>query len=109
MKEGGEDLKYELLDILACPIDKSYPLKLFVLSEERREVKTKDGVVSWVEVVDGVLACPSCGRWYPIIDEIPELLPDELRDRDREIKFLEKHARKLPEEIVRKGLPFNLG
>lgn len=102
-------MKYELLDILACPIDKSYPLKLYTLSEEKREAKTKEGVVSWNEVVEGVLVCPNCGRWYPIIDEIPELLPDELRDRDREVKFLEKNAKKLPEEVVKKGLPFNLG
>lgn len=38
------------------------------------------------EIREGILVCPDCRRWYPIVDFIPELLPDHLRDwaRDRE-------------------------
>ena len=61
-------MKPELLDILACPICKSYPLTL--------EIKKEDND----EIVEGILTCPKCKRWYPIKNEIPELLPDELRD-----------------------------
>jgi hypothetical protein len=46
----------ELLEILACPICK-------------REVKLKGDK----------LVCIKCGREYPIIDGIPNMLPDELR------------------------------
>jgi len=61
-------MKRELLKILACPICKSYPLKL--------KVTKKVGS----EIVEGILTCPKCNRWYPIHNEIPELLPDELRE-----------------------------
>ncbi|MDP6460031.1 MAG: Trm112 family protein [Candidatus Hydrothermarchaeota archaeon] len=27
-----------------------------------------------------VLVCVDCKRWYPIIDDIPHMLPDDLRD-----------------------------
>ncbi len=30
-------------------------------------------------VVDGALTCRKCKRWYPIIGEIPRMLPDDMR------------------------------
>lgn len=39
-----------------------------------------------VEVADGLLVCGRCGRWYPIHDRIPEVLPDHLRDRERKAR-----------------------
>lgn len=47
----------ELLKILACPVCKA-------------EVKLKGQE----------LVCVKCGRRYPIIDGIPNMLPDELRE-----------------------------
>src|SRR4051794_26771503 len=32
-----------------------------------------------VEIDEGVLLCPRCSRWYPILQRIPEVLPDHLR------------------------------
>lgn len=61
-----------------------------------------------VEVVTGVLYCPNCGRWYPIIDEIPRMLPDNLRKREEDLRFLRKYQDRLPEKIVRHGKPWNL-
>ena len=61
-------MKKKLMEILACPIDKHYPLDLYVF-EEAEEIK------------DGVIICSKCSRWYPIRDEIPEMLPDELREK----------------------------
>ena len=89
-------MKRSLLDILACPIDKHYPLELY-------ELESKGDIV-----VEGVLRCPKCNRYYPIIDEIPIMLPDELRDRDRDLSFLEKWKDKLPRAIVYEGLPHHL-
>lgn len=43
-----------------------------------------DGRDFEVEVVDGVLVCAGCGRWYPVRSSLPELLPDHLRSRDEE-------------------------
>jgi len=83
------------MDILACPIDKYHPLELYVFKEEE-------------EVVEGIIVCPKCLRWYPIRDEIPEMLPDELRNRREDIEFLVKWKEKVPERILLEGKPFNL-
>jgi SAM-dependent methyltransferase/uncharacterized protein YbaR (Trm112 family) len=45
------------------------------------------------EIAEGILACPSCGRWYPITDGIPSLFVDELRQGD-EI-FINRHRNKM--------------
>jgi hypothetical protein len=52
--------------------------------------------------------CSKCLRWYPIRDQIPELLPDELRKENEEIYFLKKWVDKIPEKILYDGKPFNL-
>ncbi|MEM1587419.1 MAG: Trm112 family protein [Candidatus Bathyarchaeia archaeon] len=88
-------MKRYLMDILACPIDKHHPLELYVFEE-------KD------EIVEGIIVCPKCLRWYPIRDEIPEMLPDELRNMRDELSFLEKWRDKIPEKILFEGKPFNL-
>ena len=84
------------MDILACPIDKNHPLELF-------EIKEKDDVVS-----EGVLFCGKCSRFYPIIEGIPIMLPDELRDKKQEIGFLKNYKEKLPEKIITKANPWHL-
>ena len=89
-------MKRKLLDILACPIDKHYPLQLI-------EFNSNDEII-----IDGVLLCIECKRYYPIIDEIPVMLPDDLRSRSEDIGFLNKRKEKLPREVVQAGLPNNL-
>ncbi len=85
-----------MMDILACPIDKSHPLEL-------HEIKEKDNVVS-----EGALFCSKCSRFYPIIEEIPIMLPDELRDKKLEMEFLKKYKEELPEKINTKANPWQL-
>jgi len=84
------------MDILACPIDKHYPLELHVFEETE-------------EIAEGVIICPKCSRWYPIRDEIPEMLPDELRAEKDELPFMRKWKQKFPKQILLEGKPFNLG
>ena len=84
------------MDILACPIDKNHPLEL-------HEIKEKNNVIS-----EGVLFCPKCSRFYPIIEEIPIMLPDELRDKKLEINFLKNNKENLPEKIITKANPWHL-
>jgi uncharacterized protein YbaR (Trm112 family) len=83
------------MEILACPIDKQHPLELYVFTEK-------------TEIDEGMMFCSKCLRWYPIRDQIPELLPDELRKENEEIYFLKKWVDKIPEKILYDGKPFNL-
>ncbi len=137
-------MKYRLMDILACPYDKHFPLRLISLSEkvyaERKYEWDKkpfcEEYCSYVnvfikgykdaeklpceqcikvEIETGILLCPTCNRWYPIREEIPILLPDELRSAKEDVEFLEgvkdllaKKAPDVAEKILREGKPYNL-
>ncbi len=83
----------ELLDILACPIDKKdveYKENEDFLSCKECDIRyladrtggdTCHKCNGGMEKIKGeVLVCTECNRWYPIIDDIPHMLPDELRD-----------------------------
>ena len=85
-----------MIDILACPIDKTHPLEL-------HEINVRNNVVS-----EGALVCTKCSRFYPIIEEIPIMLPDELRDKKLEIDFLRKYKDVIPEKISKSGVPWHL-
>ncbi len=128
-------MKYRLMDLLACPICKSFPLKLYIFSKKQTERElSKDEkkplcelycayydknlselkeippceICIKDEIVEGLLYCEKCGRWYPIIDEIPRMLPDSLRIEKDDIEFLRKHKNDIPRNILEKGLPYNL-
>jgi len=90
-------VRRKLLDILACPIDKHYPLQLLEFSSKEPDV-----------IVDGVLLCDACNRFYPIIDEIPVMLPDELRSKREDTEFLAKWKDCIPKETLASGKPVNL-
>ena len=70
-------MKYKLLDVLACPNDGSFPLNLHVFEES-------------AEIIEGILVCPKCLRWYPIHEKLPQMLPDEFRDKTEEMSFIKK-------------------
>jgi len=61
------------------------------------------------EIETGILFCEECKRWYPIIDTIPQMLPDEYRDEKKEISFLRTNKNLLDEEFLKQNLkPFNI-
>jgi len=80
---------------ISLEASKFYPLELHVFEEKE-------------EIVEGVIICPKCLRWYPIRDEIPEMLPDELREEKDELPFLQKWKAKISQKILTEGKPFNL-
>ena len=86
----------KMMDILVCPIDKHFPLEIF-------ESVTKGDLI-----VEGALFCTECSRFYPIIEEIPILLPDELRNKKQDIDFLRNNSTKLPEKIIKYSSPWHL-
>jgi len=108
-------MKYKLVDILACPECKNYPLELHVkestepndsnnslkkpecelfCSYLNREVKDIGEApcdrCGSIKIKEGYLVCNKCNRWYPIIDDIPELLPDYMREAKRENNIASK-------------------
>jgi uncharacterized protein YbaR (Trm112 family) len=133
-------MKKHMLDILACPIDKNYPLELIELnvkelekdkikenyhplnSEENNNIVKKNrnsgggNKVNAIKqndekvivVIDGILYCKKCSRFYPIIDEIPIMLPDELREKEIDLQFLKKWKHTIPEEILTQSNPWHL-
>ena len=132
-------MKKSMLDILACPIDKNYPLELIELTiknlqkdnlkenehstnnkgnndskkkiQNDSELNHKNEIHDNVQVtvvIDGILFCKKCSRFYPIIDEIPIMLPDELRDKQKDLQFLKKWENYLPELILKNSNPWHL-
>ena len=85
-----------MMEILACPMDKHHPLELFVAGGRQEAVS------------EGALYCPECSRFYPIMEEIPIMLPDDLRDKEQEMGFLAEHKDSLPEKITRHANPWHL-
>ena len=86
----------KMMEMLACPIDKHYPLEIF-------ESNSKEQIV-----LEGAIYCSKCSRFYPIIEEIPIMLPDELRNKDQDIEFLKRNQTKLPEKIIKQASPWHL-
>ncbi len=84
------------MEILACPICKNPNLELITISEDDIEIET------------GLINCEQCQRFYPIKNTIPIMLPDEMRKKSEELKFLEMNKEIIPEKILRNGKPFHL-
>ncbi|MEN2974250.1 MAG: Trm112 family protein [Candidatus Caldarchaeales archaeon] len=123
-------MKYRLMDLLACPICKTFPLRLIVFTEYEitppqriircelycayhnltisDDVRTECSKCYSREIREGVIFCSNCGRWYPIDEEIPRMLPDELRNKKEDISFLDRWRKNIPSKILYEGRPFSL-
>ena len=117
-------MRKSLLEILACPIDKHSPLELIEInvyltnesssdkrSDNRKalgELTYNDTTYDNVIVKEGVLFCSRCSRFFPIIDEIPIMLPDELREREKDMRFLLEWETKIPSKILDHGVPWHI-
>jgi uncharacterized protein len=129
------ELIRRMLDILVCPFDKESSLELFEFSTRNLEntdskinsksspqnVKLEDSNENKKEdilndlsknddvvIEEGMLFCNSCSRFYPIVEEIPIILPDELRDKNKDLELMKKWRDSLPEKVVNKALPWHL-
>ena len=126
-----------MLDILACPMDKNYPLDLIELHVKEFENDNLSGESNFVKddknskknnllinqendisgeenkdkiivIVEGILYCQKCLRFYPIIDEIPIMLPDELREKEKDLEFLNRWKNNIPQNILNNANPWHL-
>ena len=78
-----------------------------ILNDIISEIYLLNWFFQFSEIDEGVIFCEKCNRWYPIIETIPQMLPDDLREKE-EINFLKKWKSKLPNTITANGKPFNL-
>jgi uncharacterized protein len=102
-------MKKSMLDILACPIDKHYPLELYEINiKKNNDNNDIEHNNSNIIITEGVLFCNKCSRFYPIIDEIPVMLPDELREKQTDIDFLQQWNDKIPEKVTTHAKPWHL-
>lgn len=67
-----------LLEKLCCPMDK-HELHVDIIT------KTEEG-----EIVEALMNCPHCHRYFPVVYGIPILIPDEYRDKSLEAPMLKK-------------------
>lgn len=65
-----------------------------------------DGAIEIVE--EGLLLCRSCFRFYPITEEIPIILPDELRDKKKDLEFLKTWIESIPNDSLKNLKPWTL-
>ena len=77
---------YDLLDVLACATCRGR-LTLVLGREEPRTTRMRLRQPH-VAVREGLLVCHGCARWYPIRDTLPEVLPDHLRNWERDRAWL---------------------
>ena len=80
-------MQRRLMSILACPVDKFNPLRLIELESVGDDIIT------------GALVCPECNRFYTIVEEIPTMLPDNLRKAEDDAAFLAKWSSSLPQNM----------
>ncbi|MEN2999971.1 MAG: Trm112 family protein [Acidilobaceae archaeon] len=118
-------MRYYFFELLACPACKSVDLELHSIVEERREVnvevekvrcrklcslhrKPADQVplsecASCVhrDVLEGVIVCKNCGRWYPIVEGIPVMLVDKYRNPREDEVFVRRNLEKIPQGVLK--------
>jgi len=85
-----------LLDKLCCPFDKG-DLNIKIYNE------LEDG-----EIHEGLLTCPTCQRYYPIVYGIAIMTPDEYRQMELEQPLLQKWGVELQIEGDRFRLEENI-
>ena len=59
-------------------------------------------------VEEGFLLCRTCMRSYPITEEIPIILPDELRDKKKDMEFLQRWNESIPRNLLKNLKPWTL-
>ncbi len=57
-------------------------------------------------VEEGLLLCRTCLRFYPITEEIPIILPDELRDKKKDVEFLKRWNELIPNDLLKQLKPW---
>ncbi len=81
-------MKASFVQKLACPMDKQ-DLALKTITTNT------DG-----DIIEGILTCHHCKRYYPIIHGVPILSPDEYREKALEEPVIRRWEGLLPGRLV---------
>ncbi|MEM2629338.1 MAG: Trm112 family protein, partial [Acidilobaceae archaeon] len=108
-------MRYYFFELLACPVCKNPNLILYTILEESREVNIDVEKVRcrrWCslysrsasevlieecrkctrrDIIEGVIVCNNCGRWYPIINSIPVMLVNKYRNPKEDEVFIKRN------------------
>ncbi|MHA1333779.1 MAG: Trm112 family protein [Candidatus Odinarchaeia archaeon] len=79
------------------------------ISKSKNVIKKINSYFNKLSVKEGILFCTKCKRWYPVgssVKGIPEMLPDKLREKNKDMQFFKRWQDKLPEKIIKEGKPF---
>lgn len=71
-------MRIETIHKLCCPFDKE-DLSLEIITQDTGN-----------NIIEGILTCNYCKRYYPIISGIPIMSPDEYREKQLEAPVIEK-------------------
>ena len=74
-------MRPDVIDMLVCPECGGHPLCY-------EDFVTDGGT----EILDGVVWCSTCGKWYPIEDGLLELLENALAYTEDRARFWDTHA-----------------
>lgn len=76
-------MQSRLLKKMCCPFDKG-DLNISIFKQEENEI------------IEGLLTCSDCQRYFPIIYGIPIMTPDEYRQKSLEAPVMKKWGLELP-------------
>jgi uncharacterized protein YbaR (Trm112 family) len=77
-------------------------------NKNNQELPNSRSVISDEIIQEGLLLCRTCMRFYPITEEIPIILPDELRDKKKDIEFLQTWNKSIPEILLKNLKPWTI-
>ncbi|RPD49026.1 Trm112 family protein [Paracnuella aquatica] len=77
-------MKASLINKLCCPFDK-HDLAVQVFVKDQQE-----------HIIEGMLTCTHCKRYYPIAYGVPIMSPDEYREPQLETPLLQRWSQHLP-------------
>lgn len=125
-------MRYATLDLIACPMCRGFPLKLYVFEEKTLatvNVSEKPFCTIFCgflgrhvgeinidaincslclsrDVIYGIISCERCWRWYPIVGGVALMYPDDIRLHTRirvvEELFMRKYRDIFPNHITDK-------
>ena len=77
-------------------------------NKNNQELPITPSAISNEIIQEGLLLCRTCMRFYPITEEIPIILPDELRDKKKDIEFLHTWNKSIPENLLKNLKPWTI-